>query len=227
MLVLFVVIAVFAFLNSPFFRVRDVQVRGSEYLSAQEIRLIADVPPESNIFLVPTRAIERRLLATPRISSARVARVLPDSVVITVTEKKTVAYLPYAGFFIELDKSGCAIAVSEAVTDPDTPVIVGVVPAYVAVGEPVRPGELVQIGAAVGAALMERRIPNLSEVDVSRADDVVLRTADGIKVFLGRSDGIQARVRLLDSILASIREQGLSVNYIDLRVEAKPVIREK
>jgi cell division protein FtsQ len=224
---LFIVLSVVAFLHSPYFEVRQVRVSGAEYLLEREVLLIAGIPEKSNVFLVPTKEIVRRLVATPRIREARVDRIIPDTLRIHLEERTTAAYLPYGGYFIDIDENGCAIAVSEAITDPDVPLLLGVVPTYVAVGERVKPEAPVARGAAVGAALVRQKIPNLSEVDVTSPEDVVIRTSDGIRVLVGCVDGIEERVRLLDSILASVREQGMPVDYIDVRVEAKPVIRAR
>lgn len=224
---LFVVLSVASFLQSPYFEVRQVRVSGADYLLEREVLLIAGVPAKSNVFLVPTKEIESRLLATPRIRKARVHRIIPDTLRIDVEERTTVAYLPYGGYFIDIDEYGCAVAVSEAITDPDVPLLIGVVPTYVAVGERVRPEASIRLGAQVGAALLRHKIPNLSEVDVTSLQDVVVRTSDGIRVLVGSVDGIEERVRLLDSILASVREQGVPVDYIDVRVDAKPVIRPR
>jgi len=224
---LFIVLSVAAFLHSPYFEVRHVRVSGADYLLEREVLLIADVPAKSNVFLVPAKEIERRLIATPRIRKARVDRVIPDTLRIHLEERATAAYLPYGGYFIDIDEYGCAVAVSEAITDPDVPLLLGVTPTYVAVGERVRPERPVAAGAAIGAALVRQKIPNLSEVDVTSPEDVVIRTSDGIRVLAGSVDGIEERVRLLDSILASVREQEMRVDYIDVRVEAKPVIRPR
>jgi hypothetical protein len=51
---LFLVLATVAFLNSPYFLVRAVRVSGSNYLSDYEILLIAGVPENTNMFLAPT-----------------------------------------------------------------------------------------------------------------------------------------------------------------------------
>ena len=224
---LFIVLSIAAFLHSPYFEVRQVRVSGADYLLEREVLLIADVPEKSNVFLVPAKEIERRLLATPRIRKARVDRVIPDTLQIRLEERTTVAYLPYGGYFIDIDECGCAVAVSEAITDPDVPLLLGVIPTYVAVGERVRPERSVAAGAAIGAALVRQKIPILSEVDVTSPEDVVIRTSDGIRVLAGSVDGIEERVRLLDSILASVREQDMPVDYIDVRVEGRPVIRPR
>jgi cell division septal protein FtsQ len=224
---LFLVLSTAAFLNSPYFLVRAVKVAGCRYLSDYEVLLIAGVPENTNIFLVPTGQMERRLLATPRIRTARVYRILPDTISVAIEERTTALYIPYAGYFIDVDEEGHAISISEAITDLDVPLLVGAVPTWVEVGEPVRPEYQVSIGARVGAALLRQGIPNISEVDVSSCDDIVVRTTDGIRVFIGGAQEMESRVRVLDSILASIREQGTPVDYIDLRVEAKPVIRPR
>lgn len=221
---LFVAVAVAAFLNSPYFQVTRIEVDGATYLSDAEVRFIAGVPEGSNVFTIPLAEIDKRLEATPRIARARVYRLVPDAVRIEVEERATSVYLPYAGYFIDLDPEGTAIAVTEAITDPNIPLLVGVAPTYVSVGEHVQPHARVELGASIGAALAARRIPMLSEIDVSNESCVVLRTSDGIRVLLGDAQSIEARVDLLDSILASVREQSARVDYIDVRVEARPVI---
>ena len=94
---LFLVLSTAAFLNSPYFLVRAVKVAGCRYLSDYEALLIAGVPENTNIFLVPTGQMERRLLATPRIRTARVYRILPDTISVAIEERTTALYIPYAG----------------------------------------------------------------------------------------------------------------------------------
>lgn len=224
---LFLTLATASFLNSPYFLVRAVRVGGAHYLSEYEVILIAGIPENTNIFLVRTGEIEKRLLATPRIRTAKAHRVLPDTISIAIEERSTALYLPYGGYFIDIDEDGHAIGISEAITDPDVPLAVGVAPTWVEVGEPVRPEHQVSTGAQVGAALLRQGIPNISEVDVSSCEDIVIRTTDGIRVFIGGTQDIASRMRVLDSILASVREQGVPVDYIDLRVEERPVIRSR
>lgn len=221
---LFMAVATAAFLNSPYFSVENVEVTGARYLSADEVRMIAGVPRLSNIFLVPVRDVEARLKATPRIAKATVKRLFPQALLIEVEERGTAVQMPYAGYFIDIDAQGSAIAVVEAITDPDIPLLVGVKPTYVSVGEAVKPEGPVQLGAAVGQALARRKVPMLSEVDVSQPDSVVVRTSDGIKILLGAEAGIELRINVADSILASVREQGAKVDYIDVRVETRPVM---
>lgn len=221
---LFLAVAAAAFLNSPYFSVEHVEVSGARYLSADEVRMIAGVPEGSNIFSVPVRDVEAKLKATPRIAKATVTRLFPQALLIEIEERGTAVQMPYAGYFIDIDAEGCAIAVAEAITDPDIPLLVGAKPTYVSVGEAVKPEGPVRLGAKVGQALAARKVPMLSEVDVSQPGNVVVRTSDGIKILLGAEEGIELRINVADSILASVREQGAKVDYIDVRVETRPVM---
>ena len=100
----------------------------------------------------------------------------------------------------------------------------GVRPTYVAVAEQVRPDGPVRLGAMVGQALAARNVPMVSEIDVSDISNIVVRTTDGIRIMLGAAEGIESRLNVADSILASVREQGAKVDYIDVRVETRPVM---
>ena len=221
---LFLAVVAAAFLNSPYFSVEHVEVSGARYLSADEVRMIAGVPERSNIFSVPVHEVEERLRATPRIARATVKRLFPQAVLIEIVERATAVQMPYAGYFIDIDAEGCAIAVAEAITDPDIPLLVGVKPTYVSVGEAVRPEAPVRLGARVGQALADCKVPMLSEIDVSQPGNVVVRTSDGIRILLGTEEGIESRVSVADSILASVREQGARVDYLYVLVETRPVM---
>ena len=221
---LFLAVVGAACLNSPYFLVERVEVVGARYLSEAEVLVMAGLPERANIFWVPVREVERRRMGAPRIAAARVRRWLPQTIVIEVEERDTVAYMPYAGYFVDLDAEGYAIALSEAIADPDTPLLVGVRPTYVAVAEQVRPDGPVRLGAMVGQALAARNVPMVSEIDVSGISNIVVRTTDGIRIMLGAAEGIESRLNVADSILASVREQGAKVDYIDVRVETRPVM---
>lgn len=224
MVLLFFVIVVVAFLNSPIFRVTQVEVVGSRYFSDQEIMLLSGIEEGQNIFTAPLETIEQRLMKVPRLSSVHIERKLPDTLRITVDERQTVAYVPYAGYFVELDDEGCAICIAEAVTDPDIPIIVGVDVTYAAVGQSVSPKEEITTCCYVGSLLVDNMISNLSEISVSQDGSVTVLTTDGIRLLFGDKGEIEPKVELLSPILASVREQTKRAKSIDLRIETKPVV---
>lgn len=225
---LVVLSAVLTFINSAYFVVSDAEVTGNSYLSESEVILMAGVPYGESIFRVDTRAMERELARAARIASARVTRKLPRTIRIEIVERHGVGLIPYAGYFVEVDSEGVALGIRTSVeAAADMPIIAGIRPTAVAVGETVQPEEQVKAGAKVADILIGSGLQDISDVDVSDSDSVVVHMVGGVRIFLGPLDGIGERARLAGPILRLCAEKGLDVEYVDLRVASRPVIKER
>ena len=223
LLLVFVVVAVVTFASSQVFDVTNIEVSGNRYLSDKEIRLLVDISPGQNIFLAPISMISKSMQKVPRIADVSITRRLPNTLEVTVIEKKAVAYIAYAGYFIEVDGFGEAISVAELIQDYDIPIISGIDVTYVSIGDAIEPSEGVKNAAYISELLSSSGVSNLSEIVFKDVRDISLMTSDGIKILLGSLKGIESRVSLISPLLASTRERSQKPKRIDVRVESKPV----
>jgi cell division septal protein FtsQ len=102
--------------------VRHVEVRGTQYLSAEEVamRLQADTTISIWHDLAPLR---NRVLGHPQVADARVGRRLPATVVVTVTENLPVALVSSPQGMQPYDSAGRALPIDPARALLDLPVI--------------------------------------------------------------------------------------------------------
>ncbi len=226
-LVVFALLGIVTFLYSPAFDVREVAVRGNAYFSAQEVVELARVPMSRNMLLIRSEGIIERILKAPRMESAEIRKKYPSRMEITVVERTTVAYLPYGGFFIDLDENARAIGVSEAITDPNVPIITGMEPTFVLLGGFVEPSAQAQLASMLGSELTKGKVPGISEVNVKDMQDIVIITNDGSRIMLGASDGISVRLAMALDILSGARARKQAFKYIDVRVAERPVLGTK
>lgn len=77
--------------QSPRFSVARIDVVGATRLSADRIAALSELRNGMNIFDVRAEDARRKLLADPWVMSAEVVRKLPDSISITITERKAAA----------------------------------------------------------------------------------------------------------------------------------------
>jgi cell division protein FtsQ len=75
----------------PTLRVRRLEVRGNTMMSAAEVREAALIHETEYLFSANTTAMEKALLQCPEVSSARVERVFPDALRISIVERAPVA----------------------------------------------------------------------------------------------------------------------------------------
>ena len=213
-----------AFIRLPIFDVANFEISGTRYMSDEEIVVFSGIPLGQNIFTANLRLFRQNLESIPRFSAVKILRKLPHTIVVLIEERETIAYVPYAGYFAEMDEKGNAIKITQAVTDFDIPIITGVDATFVIVGDAIEPTEKMFLGANVSKALYNAGIRNLSEVNVAADREVYAITSDGIKLFLGRNEEMNVKSQILVSLLASEREKGSKIKTIDVRVVTKPVI---
>ncbi len=122
-LVVCVAVILIAF-KAPFFAIKDVEIRiepnrdgeltreatqeqGEYILNTSKIRIGA------NIFSTSVGDAEKRLLNDPEIETAKVQRVFPNKIKITITEAVPIAYAEYGNQYLLIDGKGDIIRVTD------------------------------------------------------------------------------------------------------------------
>ena len=85
------VVAVFLVCVALFFRVNDIQVAGNSLYTAEQVIAAAGIAQGDNLVTIRRGATAAQIMAElPYVESAQVERVLPDTVILTVTESDAV-----------------------------------------------------------------------------------------------------------------------------------------
>jgi cell division septal protein FtsQ len=214
-LVLFVgsVGVLYSLFSNPRFQVTDVTVQGNHLVSSDDIRRTADV--EGSIFRVRPDAVSERIRgAFGCIDRVNVTSRLPNHVTITVREREGTLVWESAGRYWwvgpegsvlgTLDDPGDLVVVRDA-TDSDTD------PEGQVVGPPWRlVGEL------------SRAMPTVRAYDYTREHGlVVYATEEMWPVYLGHEGDAYAKVALMRALVGQLTQQGVRVQYIDVRNERR------
>ena len=114
--VLLGVCGIWVLYGSPWTRVEQVSVSGTDVLTPDEVREAADVPIGSPLISVDTEAIETRLRTKlPRIDEVVATRSWPHGIGLKVTERQPVLLVQKGSNVVEVDEEGVRFAtVSEA-----------------------------------------------------------------------------------------------------------------
>ena len=132
------------FIQSDYFKAREVQVDGAQRVRAAEIQALTGIRPGVNVLAVNLSAARRALLSHPWIAEAQVHRELPARVRITVREQVPVAIVEAGQRFL-LNADGEVFKLWEAADPAGLPVVSGLMAADLraaersgAAGRPVR-----------------------------------------------------------------------------------------
>ncbi|MGI6722417.1 MAG: cell division protein FtsQ/DivIB [Anaerovoracaceae bacterium] len=111
-IIIALLVAGIIFLNSSYFAIDKITVKGNENYSANDIVKMSGVEFGTNIFHVFGHTVEKNLKKNSYVKSAGIERKLPGELVIRLKEREPVAYLPYGSQYAVIDEKGYVINVT-------------------------------------------------------------------------------------------------------------------
>jgi cell division protein FtsQ len=191
--------------NAAGFRIATVAIAGERHLTREEILAAASVTPRTSLLFFDVIDARARLLTNPWIAEATVQKLLPDRLVISISEREAFALWQKAGRVGVISDDGTVLEPYVVARYADLPLVVGV-------GAETRARQFL--------AMLDRRPDLRANV---RASVLVaerrwnLRLKNGVDVRLPEFDVEQA----LDQLAALERDVKLSnrdITAIDLRL---------
>ena len=186
---------------SPYLVVRKVVVSGQQQLQTEQIITAAQVPMGTPLALQDVDAIARRATTLPPVQSASVTRRWPDTIKVTVTERRPLLAIRQMGGFTLVDHEGVAYA--ESASRPDGVMLVEVNPADRLL--------LQQVGtvtAAISGGLGRR----VTTVAATNADRIVVKLKSGVTVNWGSAADSPLKADIVTALLKSKHPASIDVS---------------
>ena len=208
--------------------VRTIAVHGVDGARADEVLAYADVAVGVPLFSVDVDAVAARVLEHPFIAQARVRRVTPDGIEITVTSRQARAVLSEGTGLYLVDGAGHVMKSARVGDGLDLPVITGIDAARIASGDAA--AELVAAVSLV-AAHEAAGSPGgpLGEVHaVSGAGFELVLAADeghGARVRIGNGSAAadwHDKLARLSEVLRRLDQAGRKASYINIDDDRRP-----
>jgi cell division protein FtsQ len=197
--------------TSPFFALAEIFIEGNKYVEEESLRGIlkkSDLDLKTNIFRIRLQEVESGLESHPRIKKARVKRRLPRKLAIKVEERFPVAKIGRQGKILEVDEEGVVLGEIENI-EGDLPLIRGLDPSLLT-------STRIRIAPGILKYIYSSLKNETREINFLHFPQIILIAEKGTKVYLGKKDFLK-RLRRLKSILAYNRNEGIELEYIDLR----------
>jgi cell division protein FtsQ len=205
--------------HSPYFRVARIEVVNQHSYTAAEIMAMAQVSCGENIFRMDLAAGRGRLTEEVNIRDASLERLFPDTVRVRVFEREPRARVKF-GRYYTVDDRGVVLRERKEVSGGSLPVITGVKIKDGLIYPP-SDGESV---LAILRAMDQRGISSyldVSEMDATDSETIVLRTAQNLEVKMARAD-LSAQLERLEVVLPHLSGNA-AARSVDLRYPDVPV----
>ena len=219
-------------LTAPRFAVERVEVAGQSHLSVNEVVAASGLAPGQNLFQLDARRAVAGVEALPMVRRAELVRAFPNRATLLVEERQPFVLVHAgglhrpAGGFYWMDEQGVPLGPETRAVALDAPLVSAAGPDDIAAAGRT-PSERVAGGVALIRTLMRAQsslLREISEVDVSRPEGLVLYMLDGVEVRLGREDW-DDRLGRLGGVLGQLRASRQSATSIDLRFRDQVVLR--
>jgi cell division protein FtsQ len=105
-----------------FFRVRRVEVNGTHYIQADDIYRRLRLDSTASVW-DDTRPLERRLTSLPGVRAVTISRKLPGTLLVQVSERSPVAFVPSASGLQAADADGHLLPLDPSRVAVDLPVL--------------------------------------------------------------------------------------------------------
>lgn len=196
------------------FRLKTVRVAGASPLAVRDILKVAQVYDRQPILSLDLARISDRIRAVGWVKEVRIVRLLPDTLVVDVVERRQLAVWQHGGRSQVIDDQGRVIPEADARGFPRLPLVVG----------PGADAAAAQILAAVALRpRLSERLEAVIRVDDRRWD---LRLKDGALIQLPATGEESALIRL-DQLDRKTRMLELGFARIDLRDPGAVIVRPR
>jgi cell division protein FtsQ len=208
--------------RSPMFEITNIRVEGNERLSPDTIVNRANLFGES-MFTADLASAQSRVYGLQLISSVRMERRWPNTIVIVVEERQTWGTWEQDGITYTIDREGFVLG-----TLPPPP---GLPAIRSSAKGALRQGDRVDYQAVDAAAEIYEKLPGqlgttVSEVAYLEGQGVQVTTGDGRTALLGDSSSIAYKLAVWAALAQEARVRGIEYTSIDLRYGNRPVVRE-
>ncbi|NLT13052.1 MAG: FtsQ-type POTRA domain-containing protein [Clostridiales bacterium] len=220
------IIIILIFGISVFFRIAAIEVTGAGKYTVEQIISVSGIKEGDNLIFVDAKAAEQKIgLNLPYLNEVVIEKIIPDRVVINVTESKSIAVLSYGGSWWIIDQKA---RVLEKAGDEDAAgkmTINGIEPVSLVEGRVIivdKKNEtqlkyLIDVlGAIYSAGLSEQ----VGALDISNISNISFTLSDRFTVVLGSGQDADYKVAMLLNVIPKLApdENG----KIDLTREGKP-----
>jgi cell division protein FtsQ len=186
---------------SPLLVVRQVAVTGHQQVPAAQVVAAAQVPMGTPLARQDVAAIARRATALPAVQAASVSRSWPDTITVTITERRATLAVRQPGGFALVDPEGVAFA--ESASLPDGVVLAEVNPSDRA---------LLRQVSTVAAALSGGLGRQVTAVAATDAEQISLKLKSGVEVNWGSATDSTLKAEIVTALLKAERADSIDVS---------------
>jgi cell division protein FtsQ len=206
--------------------IKHIEIRGNEKLDTDYLRGLSGISEGTNLLKLNVKAVENALLSEPYVASARISRRFPNTVAISISERKPEATIAQNGKYHLVDEQGMVL---ETVDDkpPGLPEIQGLQPPLLYPGQQIEDPSFAAFGQLISS--MPPDLRNMTMAMGNRQDGGLFLQARvnriQTRVIFGEPSDLEKKSEVALLALKDLASRYPAVDYIDVTFPDHPVIK--
>jgi cell division protein FtsQ len=206
--------------NSSLMELKRVEVAGNREVSKEELVDATRLKRGTHLVSISTENVTERVEALAWIGAARVERILPSTIRISVEERSPAAMVVAINGTYLIDARG-------VVLDEGTREVISIVDLT---GEPVDPGSqltlpqidhVFQIMKSIDPVIRDE----VKQISARSVDRITLHLKSDIRILFGAAENIPEKSFAAIALVRQAAAQGRQIEYMDVRVPDRPAVR--
>ena len=214
--------------SSNFCNIEEVIIKGNDCLSEDEIFYKSGIQLGENIFKLDLKKSIDSLVQEPRIKEVEIKRVIPNKIIISLTERKAAVIVHIGEEHFSSTKEGIVLSkIDRPEEEFGLPLILGLEINEIKIGEIIEKPEFRTALESINSA--EVILPKIfCQVEILSLDDFMIYNKDDtLKIRVNGPEVIINKENLIREALEKIEREELLVEYIDIRFKDSLVIKLK
>jgi cell division protein FtsQ len=210
------------FWNSSALKLKRVEVSGNRHIAKEELASATGLSAGTPLLKIKTNQIGRRLETLPWVLDAKVERVIPSKLRISVVERSPIAAVNAGDRSYLVDRDGVVLKEGGGLT-----LSIGGLPLKsLAIGQRVSLRQFKEVLLVLNG--LEKSIrPGVRSVEATSVDRITLQLSDGTSILFGAAERIDQKNYALTAIFAEAVKEGTRLISVDVRVPDRPAVRSR
>ncbi|MGM0370350.1 MAG: cell division protein FtsQ/DivIB [Bacillota bacterium] len=225
LMILLIIIGLVSFLNSNYFIVEEVHIKGNDSLSDKFIVEYSNLDREINIFNVEQEELANQLVDLPQVKGAVVKRSLPRKIYIEIQERVPIAIVSNKSSYLVIDKEAWILDKIDNLNDTKLPLFVD--QDLVIKQNKVELTAESELAVNYLSKLSEQLLKEVKEFKIASSQNVELILREGGQVNLGKDFAIDKKAQVFNKIYADLQQKGVKVEHINLEHNQNVFIKTK
>ena len=209
------------FVYVPFFTLTNINLNGATYITTDDILKIGNIYIGEPLFELETDNITTRLSNDLRIEEVSVRRKLPNTLEVTIKERKPVATIVCDYGYLDLDKSGKVLDSYKNLKEMKIPMISGATVRDKYIGDEVD-DKIVKEILTFLQKINSESLNKISEVAIVSENYIVAytNTERSVQIRIGKLERLDEKAHLTEDFLKNLDSNPNPIEYVDFNFTA-------